>query len=775
MKQKKGDNAKEVEEKWREYWEKNNIYKFDVNSKKEIYSIDTPPPTVSGKMHIGHAFSYAQEDFIARYRRMKGFNVFYPFGTDDNGLPTERLVERLKKVKSKNMSREAFIKLCLKTLNEIRDGFIQDWKNIGVSCDYNIFYSTIDEHSRKISQESFIELYKKNLIYTDEFPTIWCPECQTGIAQAELEDKQESSLFSTILFDKKLNVKIATTRPELIPSCVGIFIHPNDKRYKNLIDKKIKVPIFGQEVKIIADKSADMEKGTGILMICSYGDKYDVDAIKRKKLSQRVVLTKDGKLNKLAGKFSGLTINQGRERILDEFKKQNLIVDEKKISHVVNTHDKCGTAIEFLPVKQWFVKLLDKKKKFIEQGKKIKWKPEFMKKRYENWVNGLEWDWSISRERHFGIPIPVWYCCNKIILADEKKLPVDPISMNKKCPKCGKNAIGEKLVLDTWMTSSLTPQIAASLVKNIKLPYDLRPQGHDIIRTWAFYTIIKALYHENRIPWENIMVSGFVTLQGEKMSKSKGNVVEPQSVIEKHGADALRFWAASSKLGEDLDYREEDLLNAKKLINKISNAARFVFMNLKNYKLRKIKLLEIDKLFLSKLNKTIISATKYFEEYEYSKVKQEVEGFFWREFCDNYLEIIKNRVYNGNETERNSAFYTLYVSLLSIIKMFSPIMPFMTEELFQEYFKNEKEKSIHISGWPKVINLGKCRDKNYDLFLQILHKVRKKKSEKGKSVKAEIILYLDKKDKGKLKEMLGDLASVCNSEIKEGKFKVEFK
>ncbi|MBU1252647.1 MAG: class I tRNA ligase family protein, partial [Nanoarchaeota archaeon] len=490
-------DASKDEDKIRKFWEKEKIYKFDVNTKKKIYSIDTPPPTVSGMMHLGHAFSYSQQDFIARFKRMQlagNGQVFYPFGTDDNGLPTERLVEKIKGVKSKEMSRGDFIKLCLKTLKEITPDFIEDWKRIGSSCDFDISYSTIDKNSRRISQSSFIELYKKEKIYFADFPTIWCPECQTAIAQAELEDKELNGLFSTLKFscDGK-ELLIATTRPELLGACVAVFVHPEDKRYKSLVGKKAKVPLFDFEVPIIADKSADPNKGTGVLMVCSYGDKFDADAIARHKLNPRVILDKNGRIIK--EEFGGMNVREARKKTLEILKEKNLVAEQKQITHVVNVHDKCGTEIEFIPTEQWFVKILDKKKELLTQGRKIKWFPEHMRKRYDNWVNGLEWDWNISRDRHFGIPIPVWYCkdCDEVILPEEKELPVDPLETKKKCPKCKKDASPEEKVLDTWATSSLTPQIASSLVEDkVKIPYSLRPNGHDIIRTWAFYTVVKS-------------------------------------------------------------------------------------------------------------------------------------------------------------------------------------------------------------------------------------------------------------------------------------------
>jgi len=740
---------KKIEEKCKKLWEKEKIYRFDSKSKKRIYSIDTPPPTVSGKMHMGHAFSYSQQDFVARFMRMKGNNVFYPFGTDDNGLPTERLVEKSLGVKSKDMSRGEFIKLCMNFLKKEIPAFVQDWKNIGISCDFETYYSTIDDNTRKISQKSFIELFNKGDIYKKEFPTLWCCECQTAIAQAELEDKEEKSLFSTIKFSYNgKNLLVATTRPELLGACVAVFVHPSDKRYKNLVGKKVKVPLFNFEVPVIADESANPEKGTGALMICSYGDRFDVDAINRHKLKPRIILDKNGRLT--IPPYQGLKVKEARKKILEDLKNKNLITEQKEILHVVNVHDKCGTPIEFIQTEQWFIKILDKKKKFIEQGNKIKWHPEFMHKRYDNWVKGLEWDWGISRERHFGVPIPVWECkkCNKIILPSEKELPVDPLNANKKCPECNENAEPEKKVLDTWATSSLTPQIASSLVNNkIKIPFSLRPQAHDIIRTWAFYTIVKSYLHENKIPWNEIMISGNVSLHGEKMSKSKGNVINPQDVLEKYGADALRFWAASSKLGEDFDYQEKDLVTGKKFINKLINASKFIFMNLGNYSPKKINLEEIDKLFLSQLNRLIKSCTESFENYEYNKARAEIENFFWNYFCGNYLEIIKSRVYNGTKQEKESAFFVLYNSLLTIAKLIAPIMPFITEEIYQNYFKKiEKDNSIHVSKWPEKMKVQENKnDKEiFDMILEFNSNVWKEKKEKSISLREEISIKIPK-------------------------------
>ena len=780
-------NFKEAERKWLLFWEKEGIYKFKKG--KKIYSVDTPPPTLSGMMHLGHAFSYTQQDFVVRYRRMKGYSVLYPFGTDDNGLPTERMVERLKKVDSNRMRRDEFVKLCENTIKELRVNFIEDWKRVGMSCDFSNTYSTIDEHCRKTSQKSFIDLYNKKLVYRHESPSMWCVECQTAIAQAELEDEELDSFFIDLYFEleNKEKIVIATTRPELLGACVCIFVHPDDKRYKNLIGKTATVPLFNQKVKIYSDKSADPNKGSGILMICSYGDRFDVDAINRLRLKPRIVFDKNGRLNDLAGIYKGLKIKEARKKIIEDLEKEELIINKKQIKHVVNVHDKCRTEIEFLASKQWFVKIMDNKKKLLDVGKKINWYPDSMRLRYEHWVKGIQWDWCISRQRHFGIPFPLWYCkkCGEVILADEKYLPLDPLIKNpkKKC-KCGSNEfIGENDVMDTWMTSSMSPQIVLNWVNDknpIKFkgmyPMSLRPQAHDIIRTWAFYTIVKGIYHHNKIPWKDIVISGHIQdSKGRKMSKSLGNAIDPHNVLDKYGADALRFMSASSKLGEDIPFQEKDLVTGQKLVVKLWNASRFCMMHLKDFKKEKIKLGLIDKWLLAKLNKIVKECSDNFDAYDYSKTKGLVESFFWHEFCDNYLEIVKDRLYNPDKRgkdKRKAAQYVLYNSLLNILKMTAPIMPFITEEIYQEdYRKFEKVNSIHLSLWPVSEKIDKKSEEMGDLFVDTISKVRQEKTKRSLSLKYNIKrLVVDKR----LKEMIDDLKAVTSAEVIEfGEFMVE--
>ncbi len=782
------NTIKEFEENIRNFWEEEGIYSFNPNSNKKIYSVDTPPPTLSGRMHIGHASSYSQQDFIIRYKRMKGFEVFYPFGTDDNGLPTERLVEKNKGVKSKEMSRPDFIKLCLEFVKDEIPLFVQDWKNIGISCDWNNIYSTIDDESRKISQWSFLDLYEKGRLERKDSPAMWCPECQTGVAQFELQDKELDSSFNDLVFEiEGEKVIIATTRPELLSACVAIFYNPEDKRFKKYHGKTAKVPLFNLEVPILDDKRVDPQKGSGLVMCCTFGDQTDMEWQKAYNLPIKMAISENGKMTKLSEKYEGMKIKEARKEIIKDLREAGFLIKQEPIKHIVNVHERCGKEIEFVKSKQWFVRYLDLKDEMIKWGRELKWHPEFMRHRYENWVKGLQWDWLISNQRHFGVSFPVWYCkkCNEILVAEKNQLPVDPL-VDKPVQPCGcgsKEFVPETDILNTWFTSSLTPQIAINLVKDEKtrkkvFPMNLRPQAHDIISFWLFNTVVKSRLHFKKNPWEETIISGFVTLKGEKMSKSKGNIVAPQDIIEKYGVDSMRYWAASSKLGEDFDYNEKDVVTGKRLVTKLLNASRFVFMNLENYIPRKVSLMPTDKLFLNELNLLIKNVTNDFEKYDYHKVRLAVDNFFWNIFCDNYLEIVKKRVYSGNKDEKESAFYCLYLGLLSILKMFAPIMPYVTEKIYQDYFrKNEKEKSIHISSWPGKVNVdGKVNEEIFNVLLETIFKIRKEKSSNKKSMNSEIVLTLEKKDYALLEPVLLDLKNVTNSKeiVKGSKFSIDF-
>src|SRR3989344_164386 len=789
----KNYDPKEAEPRWQKYWEKEKLFEFHPHPKKETYSIDTPPPTVSGKMHLGHAFSYSQQDMVARFQRMRGKNVFFPFGTDDNGLPTEKLIEKSRNLLSKNMDRKDFIKICEEVIKEEKPKFIQSWKDIGMSADFQHSYSTINQHCQITSQASFIELYQQGRIYQQESPGTFCVSCQTAIAQAEFKSIDLKSSFNDIIFKcGGKDLIISTTRPELIPACVALFHHPQDSRYAKLKSKFAQVPLYNYEVPILADESVDQEKGSGLMMVCTFGDKEDADKWFRYNLPLRVVLEKNGRLNELAGDLKGLKILEARKKILEQLKDKNLLLRQQEITHAVNVHERCKTEIEFLKTKQWYIKVLDRKEELLEAAKEIIWYPEHMKVRYDHWVQNLNWDWCISRQRHFGILIPIWTCktCQQIILPELKDLPVDPqLHSPKKACSCGsKEFIGEMDVLDTWATSSLTPDIAGNWkdqgeydYKYADQPFSLRPQAHDIIRTWLFYTLVKSWYHFRRVPWKNVMISGHAQDQhGRKMSKSLGNIVEPMDMIKKYYADALRFWAAGSKLGDDLPYQEKDLITGQKCINKLWNASKFNLLHLDDYNpYEKIKNIEVfDRWLLSKLQKLIKGSTDSFESYEYSRTKSEVEQFFWHTFCDQYLEIVKDRLYNpaqrGAEA-RKSAQQGLYWGLLNILKLIAPIMPHISEEIYQLYFaQKEEEKSIHTSSWPEFRKelIDEEAELTGDLGIDIIDLVRKFKSEQKMSLKDEIreLILVSTEDhfQESICNILGDLKAVLR--VKEINF-----
>ncbi len=782
-------NTIETEKKWIRAWERNKIHL--TPSKGTFYSIDTPPPTLSGKMHVGHAFSYSHIDFMARYFRMKGMHVFFPFGTDDNGLPTERMVEKLKNVRSTDMERAAFIKLCNSTINELRDDFVDAWKRLGMSCNFKDIYSTIDKDSITTSQLSFLDLYRKEHLYRKDAPVIWCPECRTAIAQAELKDMESQGFFHDIVFlVGGKEIIVSTTRPEMLGACVAVLVHPHDERYQGLVGKHATVPLYNVDVLIMADEKVEMEKGSGVVMVCSWGDVADVEWSNTFNLPLKIILRPDGKLNEHAGPYVGMTIKEARKKIADDLHKEGKLLGKKQVTHTVNVHERCGTVVEILKAEQWFIRLLDKKEDILEMADKIQWVPEHMKVRFVHWVENLQWDWCISRQRHFGVPFPVWYCtrCGAVVVAEEKQLPVDPLKDKPmKACACGSTSFaGEKDVMDTWATSSLTPQIALGWAQDKKhfetlFPMSLRPQSQDLITVWAFYTIVKALYHHQMIPWKTIMISGYVLDPlGEKMSKSKGNIIEPVEIMNTFGADALRYWTASTKLGEDVRYQEKDLKNGQKLMTKLWNAAKFTFEMVKDYDGKKPKKLEqIDVWMLSKLQRVIRECTEQFEQYEFSKVRVALEVFFWHTFCDNYLEIVKHRFYQEGASEaKKSAQYALSTVLLDVLKMFAPLLPYITEELYQIGFaKQEKQKSIHITMWPSVDEklVDEKIEKKGDVFVELLSKIRKFKSDHGKSLKIEVDVKIEQKELDLLKGMDNDFKGAAKiRRLEKGVFSVGF-
>ena len=739
------------EEKWLNYWKKNKIYEFKPDY-REVYSIDTPPPTVNGKIHIGHIFSYSQAEMIARYKRLRGYNVFYPFGFDDNGLPSERLVEKEQKKKAHEIGRESFSKLCYETTNKYEEEFQDLFSKLGVSTDWSMCYKTVSSSTIKISQNSFLDLIEKGHCYHKESPALWCNECLTSIAQAELETKTIRTTFNYLNFktveDNEI-FTIATTRPELLPAIVCVFVNPDDDKNNHLIGKTAHIPVIDVNVPIIGDEKVAIDKGTGIVMCCTFGDQTDIEWWKKYNLPLKYIFTDDGRIMDSVPNYGGLKIKEARKQIVDDLQVGGYIVKIEELEHEVQTHERCGSDVEYTVMKQWFIDIMSHKEDFLRIGNEINWYPTHMHNRYEEWVNNVAWDWCISRQRYFGVPFPVWYCkeCGEPIFASKEQLPVNPLTDTpsiEKCHKCGcKEFIPESDVMDTWATSSVTPLINMKYgekdnYESILKPMSLRSNASEIIRTWDFYTIVKSYYHFGIKPWDNVMISGFVMAnKGEKISKSKGNSkVEPLDLIKQFSADVVRYWAASGRLGTDITFSEETLLRGKKLVNKIWNVSKFVQMHLEDYQDKVFDDFEyIDKWILGNFIDMEKEYLKYLDNYEIGLALNILEKFFWN-FCDNYIEIVKHRLYRPEEfgeKARYSGQKTIYILLYKLLQDFSIFFPFITEEIYQDIYHDMK--SIHIT---EIKSLNYSFDEeivNGNLMCEIISMVRGKKSSSNLSLK----------------------------------------
>ena len=747
-------NAEEKENKWLNFWEKNEVYKFRRNG-KEIYSIDTPPPTVNGKIHIGHIFSYTQTEMLARYKRLRGYNIFYPFGFDDNGLPSERLVEKEQGKRAHEIGREEFSKLCYETTKKYEDTFKELFSKMGVSTDWDIHYKTVSPSTIKISQASFLDLKDKGYCYHKESPALWCNECLTSIAQAELETKTIKTTFNYIKFKTIQDNEefiIATTRPELLPAIVCVFVNPEDEKHKYLIGKTAHIPVIDVDVPIIGDEKVDRSKGTGIVMCCTFGDQTDIEWWKKYNLPLKNIFTSNGKIISNVPRYGGLKIKDARDKIIEDLKKEGYLVKSEELEHEVQTHERCGKEVEYSVMKQWFIDIMNHKRDFIKIGNEIKWHPEYMHARYDEWVNNIAWDWCISRQRYFGVPFPVWYCkkCGEPIFANREDLPVNPLNCTpktKKCPKCNCDEFeGEVDVMDTWATSSITPLINMRYgekenFEDILKPMSLRTNASEIIRTWDFYTIVKSFYHFNKRPWDNVMISGFVMAdKGEKISKSKGNSKhEPMELIDTYSADVIRYWAGTGRLGTDIVFSEETLLRGKKLINKIWNVSKFIEMHLEDYNDKEFNDFEFfDKWILGRFQEMEKHFINYLEEYEVGLALNVLEKFFW-EFCDNYIEIVKHRLYRPEEfgiDARYSGQKTIYILLYKLLQDFSIYFPFITEEIFQELYHNNL--SIHTT---QIKPLNYKLDKEIELgneLIEIISIARGVKTNNNVSLKTPI-------------------------------------
>jgi valyl-tRNA synthetase len=784
---------KAAEAKWQDQWQRSGLFSWNADEPKEnSYIIDTPPPTVSGFLHIGHVYSYTQTDLIARYKRMAGSNVFYPMGFDDNGLPSERLVETTRKIRASDMSREEFIRICYEVVRAAEDDFRTLFKRIALSVDWSLEYQTISPRCRKISQLSALDLFAKEQLYRQLQPTLWDPADRTALAQAEVVEKEMAGTMWEISFrlEHGSDVTIATTRPELLGACCALLIHPDHPRRLELEQVQAISPLYGVPIPILVDPQVDPHTGSGIVMCCTFGDTTDVEWWRRYKLPLRVIIDKSGRFTAmdgiggpdwpsldlagarmLAASLAGLNIRDARQKIVATLQERGHLGSEKPIRRMVPCAERSGAPLEILVTPQWFVRTLDKKEALLEKGRRIRWFPDYMQARYESWVENLKWDWCISRQRYFGVPFPFWYSKRqgeegRIIAAHPDDLPVNPL-VDLPRGYGSDEVLPDPDVMDTWATSSVSPQInsygvAPGLVIDPEryrklFPATLRPQSHEIIRTWAFYTILKSYLHENKIPWQDIAISGWCLAPDKsKMSKSKGNVVTPESLLDRYGADVLRYWTATSRLGVDTALSEDVLKVGKRLVTKLWNASRFVELQLHDIgaapetpraDFEHGRIIEtFDRWILSRLAEAVTNATEANDVYEYASALRVIERFFWTDLCDNYLELIKGRAYGdfGTSESQLSARYTLWHCLDTVLRLFAPILPHITEEIYSQMFSRTfaTVHSIHARGtWPKPIDQlhDAAAEKLGSVGVSVLAAVRKLKTNRNLSLKKPLL------------------------------------
>ncbi len=734
-----------IEAKWIRKWEDLGFYSYK-KTKGARYTTDTPPPTVSGEMHIGHVFAYPLQDFTARYKRMRGYDVYYPWGFDDNGLPTERLTEKTLGVRGSDQPLDQFREMVRRVSKESEDKMLRSFKSLGISAAFDTAYRTVSPEVIALSQKLFLDLVRKGIAYTADGPTIWCPACRTAIAQADLKDMERNSDFVTIAFSSiKGELLIATTRPELLGACVALAANPGDERYKSLFGTQATVPLYGNDVPIIGDESVDMNKGTGIEMVCTFGDQNDMEIWRRKKLNTRVIVTRNGKISD-TGILSGLGIPEARKAIIEKLLETKLVKDRTRKKQVVNVHERCDTPVEILVSRQWFVHTMDEKGRLRELGRKIQWFPEYMRTRFENWIDGMKWDWLVSRQRFYGVPFPVWYCnnCGEMILASEKDLPLDPRAAmdGRKCTKCGSGSISPDTdVMDTWLTSSISPCIVSRAIGDPCDTLSARFQGHDIISTWAYTSIVRALHNSGKPPWNQVVLNGIVTDPlGQKVSKSRGNAPDLDAIHKKYGADALRYWSSSTVTGEDAAVREQDFVRGRRLVIKIFNASRLVSMMSEGVsgaaELQNVNL-PFNRWVLSTLGRIVSDVTAGLEEYSFARARSALDNFFWNSFCDNYLEIAKSYRSLALSRDENSEVQEIAsvasYAMIQILKLYAPFLPFITEESYAMIPNQNRKDSIHLESWPEDEFSSRFRQDEFEPVLEVIDGIRAYRSSRKPS------------------------------------------
>lgn len=729
----------EVERRWLDQWRDEDFY-FDWESAEPRYIIDTPPPYPTGRLHIGHALNWVYMDIVARYKRMRGFNVMFPQGWDCHGLPTEVKVEEIHGITKNDVPREEFRQMCRDLTRENIEMMRHSLRLMGFSVDWSNEYITMDESYFGLTQASFLRMLQDGYIYQSEHPVNFCTRCETAIAFAEVAYTENTTLLNYFDFD---GVEIATTRPELLAACVAVAVHPEDSRYDGLKGKTLTVPIFSHPVPVIEDEAVDPAFGSGAVMICTFGDKQDVVWWKSHNLDLRSAIDQKGSMTALCGRYAGMTARECREAILSDMKESGILKRQEELPQRVGTCWRCQTPIEILSARQWFVKV--KPDEIISSAKAINWYPEHMLTRLLNWTHQMEWDWCISRQRLFATPIPVWFCegCGEMILPGPEDLPIDPTvdSPKQPCPKCGStNFTGETDVLDTWMDSSISPLVITKWdgkTTPAAYPTQLRPQGHDIIRTWAFYTILRSVALTGEKPWEGIMVNGMVLGEdGFKMSKSRNNVITPDELIDRYGVDALRQWAAvGAAMGSDIIFSWNDVIAASRFQTKMWNIVRFSLTQIrKDAPTSAESPAELaDRWLLSKLSATVEEVTNALDAYQYDRGLKAIRDFAWSSLADNYLELVKGRLYSDLPS-RAGAVFTLKTALDTLCRLLAPYTPFFASECYH-----------HLAGgriidqkWPHLDYADTGAEENGNLLVSVVASLRKYKHDAGLALNAPL-------------------------------------
>ncbi len=733
------------------FWEKNKIFEFKARGK--IFSIDTPPPYMSGwPWHIGAASHYSQIDMIARTARMFGFNVLFPLGIDRNGIPMEIYVEKKHGIKMHEVARETFIKLCEKALDELEPKFLEILKLMGLTCDFENYYRTDSANYRKLTQATFIWLWKKGLIYEATRPNNYCPDCKTTIADAEVEYMEKPTKLVYIIFKVKETdgeITIATTRPELLCACQAIIVHPKDERYNLLHGKHAIVPIYNREVPIIPNKQARMDFGSGAAMVCSYGDYTDVRLFRELKLKEIVAIDEEGKLTKNAGKYAGLKVEEAREKIIEDLKKEGLILKVEEIVHSIPICERSKTPIEIIPMKEFYLKQKPFLREIKRLVKKIKFHPPEHKQILMNWIDSITIDWPISRRRYYGTEIPIWYCkrCGKANLPEPGAYyrPWKEKPPFKKCKFCkGKEFTGEQRTFDTWFDSSISALFISKFLEDKKFfkkvyPITIRPQAKDIVRTWLFYSLLRCFQLTKKLPFKHVWIMGYgVDEKGEKMSKSKGNVIDPLPLLKKYGADAFRFWGASeASLGYDFRCSERRIASASKFITKLWNIARFI----SQFPIpKKAKLEKTDRWILAELSNLIEACLKGYEDFNFFIPASKIREFAWNLFASHYVEMVKPRAYGQGfgKAKQRAAWFTLHTCLKTLLLLLAPITPFVCEAIWLKLYG---KKSIFLERFPKArwkSKLSKFTQKLVEFNSEVWETKKKKGLSLKDSIKFEI-------------------------------------